>query len=82
MPRWWHNAAYMPAWQRCSSASKEEWMKEADAKAKIEGDGYKIKSFKISGDCHEIYSGNKDGKKIEIYYDTKTLAPVKSEIEK
>ena len=30
----------------------------------------------------EIYGKNKEGKKVEIYYDAKTLEPVKSEIEK
>ena len=31
---------------------------------------------------YEIYGKNKEGKKVEIYYDAKTLEPVKSEIEK
>ena len=50
--------------------------------AKIVGQGYSIKIFKVSGNCYEIYGTNKEGKKAEIYYDTKTLDVVKSEIEK
>jgi len=42
--------------------------------------GYKIDKFKIDGNCYEIYGSNKDGKKVEIYFDTKTLAVVKAEI--
>jgi hypothetical protein len=57
-------------------------MKATDARAKLEADGYKIKVFKVSGNCYEIYGWNKEGKKVEIYFDTKTLAPVKSNIEK
>jgi hypothetical protein len=57
-------------------------MKAEDAKAKIEAQGYAIDKFKVSGNCYEIYGKNKEGKKVEIYYDAKTLAPVKSEIEK
>ena len=64
----------------CKAYPKAEWMKEADAKAKIESQGYKIDKFKVDGNCYEIYGSNKDGKKVEIYYDAKTLEPVKTEI--
>ena len=66
----------------CNAYPKAEWMKEADAKARIEAQGYSIDKFKVSGNCYEIYGRNKEGKKVEIYYDAKTLDPVKSEIEK
>ena len=67
---------------KCTAHPKSEWMSEADAKAKIEAQGYNIKKFKVDGNCYEIYGTTKDGKKAEIYYDTKTLDVVKSEIEK
>ena len=66
----------------CPKYPKAEWMPEAEAKAKIESMGYKVSKFKVDGNCYEIYGKNKDGKKVEIYYDMKTLEPVKSEIEK
>jgi len=66
----------------CKAHPKNEWMPEADAKAKIQGEGYTINKFKVDGNCYEIYGKNKDGKKVEIYFDAKTLEPVKSEIEK
>lgn len=66
----------------CKPYPKSEWMKEADAKAKIEAQGYTINKFKVDGNCYEIYGKNKEGKKVEIYYDAKTLEPVKTEIEK
>ncbi|MDR5755480.1 PepSY domain-containing protein [Caballeronia sp. LZ035] len=65
----------------CTAHPKSEWMKESDAKAKLEGEGYKIRKFKVDGNCYEIYGHDKNGKKVEIYYDTKTLAVVKSEVE-
>lgn len=67
---------------KCVAHPKSEWMKEADAKAKLEAAGYKIKKFKVDGQCYEIYGLNKDGKKAEVYFDTKTLDVVKSEIGK
>ena len=66
----------------CAKHPKNEWMSEADAKAKIEAQGYKISKFKVDGNCYEIYGRNKDGKKAEVYFDTKTLSVVKAEIEK
>jgi hypothetical protein len=64
----------------CKANPKLEWMTEADAKAKIVAQGYQIDKFKIDGNCYEIYGSNKDGKKVEIYFDTKTLEVVKAEI--
>ena len=66
----------------CKAYPKSEWMSEADAKAKILAQGYTINKFKVDGNCYEIYGKNKEGKKVEIYYDAKTLEPVKTEIEK
>lgn len=54
---------------------KEKWMKEADFKALMEKQGYTIKTFKVSkGQCYEIYGFDKDGKKVEIYFDPATAA--------
>jgi hypothetical protein len=67
---------------KCEKHPKDQWMKEADAKAKIAEQGYNIKKFKVDGNCYEIYGTNKEGKKAEVYFDTKTLAVVKAEIGK
>ena len=54
---------------------KDQWMKEADFKAKIEQQGYTIKTFKVSkGQCYEIYGFDKAGKKVEICFDPATAA--------
>ena len=66
----------------CKAYPKDEWMKADEAKAKIAAQGYQIKKFKVDGNCYEIYGKNKEGKKVEIYYDAKTLEPVKTEIKK
>ncbi|HET8870619.1 MAG TPA: PepSY domain-containing protein [Aquabacterium sp.] len=65
----------------CPVHPKAEWMKESEARAKLEAQGYKIRKFKVDGQCYEIYGFNKEGKKVEIYFDTKTLDIVKAEIE-
>ena len=61
------------------TAAENQWMKEADFKTKIEGQGYTIKTFKVSkGKCYEIYGFDKAGKKVEIYFDPQTGAVVAS----
>ncbi|WP_263772609.1 PepSY domain-containing protein [Propionivibrio soli] len=58
---------------------KEKWMKESDFKSHVESQGYKIKTFKVSsGKCYEIYGFDKDGKKVEIYFNPETAAVLES----
>jgi len=52
----------------CTDQPKDKWMSEADFKKKAEADGYKIKKFKTPGTCYEIYGTDKDGKKVEVYF--------------
>ena len=57
------------------TAAKATWMAEADFKKGLEAQGYQIKTFKVSkGKCYEIYGFDKDGKKVEIYFDPVTAA--------
>ena len=57
----------------------EKWMKEAEFKARLEAQGYQIKTFKVSkGQCYEIYGFDKDSQKVEIYFDPQTGAVVAS----
>ena len=61
---------------------QEKWMKEADFKAKVEAQGYKIKTFKVTkNDCYEIYGFDKEGRKVEIYHDPVSGKAVKTEID-
>ena len=57
----------------------DKWMKESDFKARMEAQGYQIKTFKVSkGQCYEIYGYDKAGKKVEIYFDPATAAVLES----
>jgi len=64
----------------CTAHPQPEWIPEAEMKKRLEAQGYTIKKFKIDGNCYEIYGKNKDGKKVEIYFDTKTGDIVKSHV--
>lgn len=56
-----------------------KWMKEADFKKTMVDQGYTIKTFKVSsGKCYEIYGADKDGKKVEIYFNPETGKAIES----
>lgn len=72
------NATAAFAAANCKSYPKEEWASEDTLKEALEAEGYTIKKFQIDGNCYEIYGRNKEGKKVEIYFDMKTLGIVKA----
>jgi len=66
----------------CMQEPKDKWMSEEAMKAKVAEMGYqKIRTFKVSGSCYEIYGYTKDGKKAEVYFNPVSGAVVKSEID-
>ena len=66
----------------CTTEAKDKWLTEDAMKAKVTEMGYqKIKTFKVSGSCYEIYGYTKDNKKAEVYFNPVTGAVVKSEID-
>lgn len=60
----------IPAYAKknCTDKPKAEWMTVEAFKKKVTDEGYKIRKFKTPGTCYEIYGTDKDGKKIEIYF--------------
>lgn len=67
--------------KNCTDQPKDKWMSEVDFKKMAESQGYTIKKFKQPGSCYEIYGTNKEGQKVEIYFDPTNGKIVKSEIE-
>lgn len=65
----------------CVAHPKETWMKEADLTAALVKAGYAIKTFKVDGNCYEMYGHNAKGQRVEIYMDTVTGKPVKAYLE-
>jgi len=59
------------------NAPKDKWMNPSDFKQLIEKQGYQIKTFKVNrGQCYEIYGLDKDGRRVEIYFDPVTAAVI------
>ena len=65
----------------CTAEAKDKWLSEDAMKAKVAALGYeRIKTFKVSGNCYEIYGYTRDGKKAEVYFNPVNGDVVKSEI--
>jgi hypothetical protein len=65
----------------CTKEPKEKWRTEEEFKKVQIDEGYKIKVFKVTkGNCYEIYGTNKEGKKIEIYFNPVDFSKVKEKI--
>lgn len=65
----------------CTDAPKEKWMPAGEMQKRATALGYKVKTFKVSGNCHEIYGWTKDGKKAEVYFNPVDGKVVKSKIQ-
>ncbi|MCX7208775.1 MAG: PepSY domain-containing protein [Proteobacteria bacterium] len=65
----------------CADHPKAEWIPGSDAHAKIVAMGYKVKEFKESGNCYEIEGWDKTGQRVEVIFDPKTLAVVRSKLD-
>lgn len=65
----------------CTDQPKEKWMSEAEFKKQVEGRGYKIRKFKQPGTCYEIYGTDKEGKKVEVYFNPTDGSVVKEKID-
>jgi hypothetical protein len=65
----------------CTIEPKSTWMSEEAFKMKAEAEGYKISKFKQSGNCYEIYGKNKEGKKVEVYFNPVDGRVIKEEME-
>lgn len=65
----------------CTTAPAERWLPQEAMLAHIETDGYRIAAFKTTdGNCYEIYGRDKDGRRIEIYFDPVSGAVVKADV--
>ena len=54
---------------KCTDAPRSKWMPQQALKDRLIKQGYTIDTFKVSGQCYEIYGQDKAGKDVEIYFD-------------
>lgn len=64
----------------CTFAPKDKWLPADTMRQRIEAEGYRIGVFKTDGGCYEIYGRDKNGRRVEIYFDPVSGAIVKSSV--
>ncbi len=65
----------------CTMEKKDKWKNQESFKKELETK-YKIKVFKVTeGNCYELYGWDKEGKKVEIYFNPVTGEKVKERVQ-
>jgi hypothetical protein len=74
-------AASTFAGPECTKEPKSKWQDKKKFEENLVTQGYKVKVFKVTDEnCYELYGWNKEGKKVEIYFNPVTGKKVKEEI--
>ncbi len=58
-------------------APKEQWQTKEALEKKLTAQGWDIKRIKVDGACYEVYTKDKNGRKVETYFDPKSLEELK-----
>lgn len=61
----------------CARPDRSAWMPESQFREQMKRQGVQITKFRITpGNCYEIYGFDREGRKLEIYYDPVDAQPV------
>lgn len=61
----------------CARPDRSAWMPESQFREQLKRQGVQITKFRITpGNCYEIYGFDREGRKLEIYYDPVDVQPV------
>jgi len=67
--------------KNCGNAPQNQWLSLADITTKATGMGYNVRQVKIEDDCYEISAVDKNGQRIEAYFNPVTAEVVKAKID-
>ena len=67
--------------KNCGNAPQNQWMSLDDITTKATGMGYKVHQVKIEDGCYEIYAVDKNGNRVEAYFNPVTAEVVKAKID-
>lgn len=64
----------------CTKEPQDKWKNQIEFQKNLQEQGYKIKKFKVTdGNCYEIYGWNKEGDRVEIYFNPVDGSIIKQE---
>lgn len=56
----------------------DQWQPRENLQAMLEGAGWQVKRVKTDDGCYEVYAITPDGRRVEAYFNPKTLDQVAS----
>lgn len=59
------------------SAARTQWQSQDKLKEQLTQQGWQVRRVKVEGGCYEVYATDKAGKKVEAYFNPKTLEPAR-----
>lgn len=62
---------------RADSAAMAAWQPKEALEKKLGAEGWKVRRIKVEGGCYEVYATDAAGRKVEAYYDPKSLEAAK-----
>ena len=60
----------------CKEYPKNEWRPHTELEQKLVKEGWKIRRMEKTDSCYEVYAKTPDGKRVEAFFDPKTLERV------
>jgi hypothetical protein len=60
----------------CDSGPREGWQAQDKLGAMLKEKGWQVRRIKEDGGCYEVYGVDDQGKRVELYFHPRTLAPV------
>lgn len=69
------------ATEKCS-APLAEWQPKQALEKKLQAEGWKVKRLKTEDGCYEVYGLDRQGRRVEAYFNPKTLQVVKVKLER
>lgn len=58
------------------SVPQADWQPQGALEAKLKADGWDIRSVKVEDGCYEVYALDKDGNRVEAYFNPQSFARV------
>ncbi len=62
----------------CRSGPRSEWRSMEDAVAAVTAKGYQVRETEIDDGCYEVKAIGKDGERVKVYLDPKSLEVVRN----
>ena len=67
------SAAFAHGKVECPPHPKSEWRPHTELEQKLVKEGWKIRRMEKTDSCYEVYAKTPDGKRVEAFFDPKTL---------